>query len=314
MRTSRKGGAKLKQEKIPRQGQAKIAKWPTRLGKHLAVAGENAALRDQAERNERDRWLKELRNIMIVADLPVARRTRVAGEIPLQRIAKGRRATTLRKHVKTWLKVASWLRSTFGVAWPATPDQFAEYVEAMMAGPCSRTYPVSVYKTLMFLEFAGEVDERDFIHKAASVQNVIEESKWLLEKVDLKETRKANVLLVAMVIAMEAQVCDERVREYARIYAWYKLVKLWSGMRFNDTQGVPERTMELGAFCLRGEIHRSKTTGPGKRVNIIPFYVCKEAWLSEPGWLEEGWKLWKLMTVQAGLQGPCVIHVPGTLR
>ena len=34
-------------------------------------------------------------------------------------------------------------------------------------------------------------------------------------------------------------------------------------MRFDDTRGVPNRTLELSDTCLKGVIHRSKTSGPG---------------------------------------------------
>ena len=107
-------------EKIKMVGSAKVTKWPTRLGKKLHMAGTDLALRELAERTERDRWLSELRDIMKRAKLPVVARS--SEESLLLRIAKGRRPNTLRKHVKTWHKVEQWLQSTYSWSWPTSPQ------------------------------------------------------------------------------------------------------------------------------------------------------------------------------------------------
>ena len=57
-------------KRVPHRGTAKRARWPTRLGKMLAGAGDDLALREQIEKKERDRWLGELRQIMSEARLP----------------------------------------------------------------------------------------------------------------------------------------------------------------------------------------------------------------------------------------------------
>ena len=96
-------------------GIAKVARWPTRLGKKLHLAGDDLALLELAERNERDRWTKEIREIVKAAKLPVA--VRSSEDAMLLRVAKGRGPNTLRKHVKTWQKAARWFEATYGVAW-----------------------------------------------------------------------------------------------------------------------------------------------------------------------------------------------------
>ena len=93
------------------------------------------------------------------------------------------------------------------------------------------------------------------MHKAPCIQNMLEESKLALEDIELRPTKKANIMPVALVAAMEAEVVDDSQPNFKRGFAWYKLVKLWTGMRYNDTQGVPMRTAELGDFCWKAEIH-----------------------------------------------------------
>ena len=72
-------------------------------------------------------------------------------------------------------------------------------------------------------------------------------------------------------------------------------------MRFDDTRGTPNRGIELKDTHLVGIIHKSKTSGPGKRVLLLPFYVSKEAWVSRHNWLEVGWRIWTHMGMEAGL-------------
>ena len=126
--------------------------------------------------------------------------------------------------------------------------------------------------------------------------------KVALENVEMKPAKKANILPVAVVAALEAEVVDGTLPTFKRGYAWYKLVKIWTGMRYNDTQGIPLRTAELGDFCWRAEIHRSKTSGPGRKLKILPVFVSRDAYIEQPMWLEIGWLVWKRLGVEAGLQ------------
>ena len=287
--------------KVQPVGTAKRSRWPTRLGLKLHIASTDVAMRELAEKQERDRWLGEIRNIMKRARLPVALRS--SEEALLIRVAKGRRPNTLRKHVKTWAKASRWLKVVHDCEWPKTASQFAEFLEAMVEEPCARSFPESIYKTLMFLEHAGEVPEQDQLYRSPAVKNALEEAAHRLQNATMKETRKAVLLPVAVIMAWETHVVNEEAPRYPRIYAWFRLIKLWTGMRFDDTKGAPNRTMEMFDWGLKGVINRSKTSGPGKRIVLLPFYVHKDAWLCESRWLAVGWKLWTAMGSEAGLLG-----------
>lgn len=79
----------------------------------LHIAPSDIAMRELAERQERDRWLKEIRSIVRAAKLPVALRS--SDEAIMIRVPKGRRPNTLRKHVKTWMKASRWLQAAGGL-------------------------------------------------------------------------------------------------------------------------------------------------------------------------------------------------------
>ena len=78
-----------------------------------------------------------------------------------RRMGKGRRLSTLRKHVKVWERFSGWLKAVCGIQWPASPVHFAEYLEVRVSEPCGRTIPVSIFKMLIFMENAAEVHPED---------------------------------------------------------------------------------------------------------------------------------------------------------
>eukprot|EP00913_Durusdinium_trenchii_P028945 g27139.t1 len=190
---------------------------------------------------------------------------------PADALERLRRPNTLRKHVKTWQKVGQWLEMTFGKPWPSTPSEFAEYIEAIVQEPCAKSAPEAAYKTLMFMEFGGEVEESAFLHRSSAVRNAIEEAQMKLASSEIRPSRKALLLPLAVVMAMEEMVISDDRLPFSRAYAWYRLVKIWAGLRFDDTKGIPNRSMELRENYLVGIIHKSKTSGPGKRVLQLPF-------------------------------------------
>ena len=60
----------LKQAVPPTTGPPGGAKWPTRLRRSLALAG-SATARETAEGDQRNRWVREVRAIVVAAGLPV---------------------------------------------------------------------------------------------------------------------------------------------------------------------------------------------------------------------------------------------------
>ena len=128
-------------EKIPRLGRATAGRWPTRLGRRIAGATGGERERESIEKEERKRWLRELKQIMVKANMPVAKELRAAGHVlETERFGKGRRASTLRKHVKVWHRVQEWMLETFGYPWPRRPEEFACFLEARAQEPSTPAY------------------------------------------------------------------------------------------------------------------------------------------------------------------------------
>ena len=142
-----------------RKDKAPVARWPCWLSRLVGRAGDNMDLRDRAERSERTRWTVMLK---MEPGLPASVGWNADPDgTAWHWIGKGRRSTTLRKHVKTWRHVATWLYSAYNAPWPQNVEQFIEYITHRVAEPCGKSIPTSLMKTLMFIEVAREVQEKD---------------------------------------------------------------------------------------------------------------------------------------------------------
>lgn len=298
----RKEAMKNLRDLIPRKGKAKIERWPTRLEKKLYRAGDDQDLRAKAEKDERTRWMLEIRKLLREAEAPAMLRAAVVEGVDMsRRFGKGRRASTLRKHAKTWAKVRNWMKVTFGRPWPESPEEFALFLECRAREPCGKTVPGSVYRTLLFMESAGEFPPEQQLGKSAAIRNTLEEVNMQLESQASRFTKKAWHMPVKMVVALEKKVLECHAENYPRVYAWFRLVKLWSGMRFADTTGLDHSTLEWQSFGLTGVLNRTKTTGPGKKVTLLRIFISKDCWLECETWLTTGYELWVKLSQEAGL-------------
>ena len=91
-------------------------------------------------------------------------------------------------------------------------------------------------------------------------------------------------------------------KSYARWFAWLKLVKLWAALRWDDVQGVPNPALIMRTDgTMVGKITRSKTTGIGKKVEVMNFYISGQAYFLQSEWLLTGWTLNGWMSAQSGM-------------
>ena len=257
-------------EKVPAKGSATIHRWPTRLQRKMIQAGDSVARRDAVEKEERTRWIREIRDLLREGGCPAtAGALNTAGQDLSRKFGKGRRMSTLRKHAKTWQKVRDWTMVTFRHPWPESPEEFVAYFESRADEPCGHTIPGSIFKTLMFMENAGEYPPAEQLGKSPAIKNALEEINMQLAGNAPNFVKRAWHLPVRVVRAMEEAVLDVRLPKFARAYAWFRLVKLWTGMRCSDTTGCVYELVEWEDEGLTPVLARTKTTGPGKKVTLF---------------------------------------------
>ena len=87
---------------------------------------------------------------------------------------------------------------------------------------------------------------------------------------------------------MERVVVDGRLPSYQRFYAWAKLLRHWCSLRWDDGMGVKPEDLRMRARGLFGLLQRSKTSGPDKKVKLLPIFGSRDAWLEDSTWLATG--------------------------
>ena len=268
--------------------------WPTRLQRKLSHAKEDDQ-RERIEEDERMRQIGKLVDLLSKAGLlkEDSRQEGAASVWMTKRRAMGRRASTLRVHVRTGEKMRLFSASCLDKPWFGNVADVMDYIAGRLEEPCGKSIPVSIMGALKFLESAAEVPQEARLSEHPVLLNFMAEisrSKWWTGR----EKVSANRLVAAVVLCWEFVVMEETERSYVRVYAWYKLIKLWAMLRWNDTLGVPPMRMQMGRYGdLSGEIVRSKTTGAGKKIDVQFFYVSKDAWLMAEGWLKKGYEIFQ---------------------
>eukprot|EP00434_Breviolum_minutum_P020185 symbB.v1.2.017800.t1/scaffold1394.1/size200789/23 len=218
--------------------------------------------------------------------------------------AMGRRPNTLRQHVRLARKFNTYMRAAYVHQWFRHSGDVMEYVALRLEEPCGKSVPSSIWSTLKFLEMSAEVPESKRISSDLSLKNFFDEISrhpaWAVSSVRTSAKR----LPLAVAASWECMVVRKEERSYVRIFAWFKLLKLWAALRWDDTLGIPPSSIELlRGRGLRGKIVRSKTTGDGKRVDVQDFYVAFDSWLVASEWLSVGWSLFCEMGRSYGNQG-----------
>ena len=170
-----------------------------------------------------------------------------------------------------------------------------DYIEAREAEGAPRTAFGDMQAALRFFEEAGERPEALRLHDSPALTNAVKEATAAAAERAAgqpgRRGRQAPPLLVAQLAAMETAVVNEKLPKFIRMYAWYRLFRHWTSMRWHDTLGVRPDKLQVRSRGVFGRLERSKTSGPGKRMATLPIFVSFQAWIVKDSWLMTGMNL-----------------------
>ena len=277
----------------PPPGAAPAMRFPTQLRRSAALAGDPAGRR-RAEDAERRRWLERLGGLVVEAGLPLAE---VARSVPqpqviLDRVGQGRRATTLRRRCRDWEKARRFLVLQLGRAWPRDVGDLLLYIDAMVEGGYAPSAFVGFVSALAFLERGGGVVASGLLHSHGLLTAAIQESRLQASRAAPRAVRGAPRLPLAVIAGLERLVVKDGPPTYVRMYAWIRLIKVWGTLRFDDHRGLEPRNVALTEAGLVGTLTRTKTSGLGKKREVLGLFIDSAVHISEPAWLSCGWGLW----------------------
>jgi hypothetical protein len=129
------------------------------------------------------------------------------------------------------------------------------------------------------------------------------------------QQKVAPPFFVGMADALERLVVDSGEPKFVRMYAWWKLIKVYGTLRFDDHRGLDPASLVLTSATLSGSLTRTKTSGTGKARENLPLSISAFAAISGLDWLRVGLVLWTahltprdyfLLLPAPGLEG--VVH------
>ena len=151
--------------------------WPTRFYRRLRHCKEEGQ-RQKLEEDERDRQIGKLvvllKKIGLIEDGD-DRPAGPSGAWAVKRHALGRRANTLRIHVRLGERMGEYAMRTHGVEWFRNVAEIMDYVAGRLEEPCGKTVPNSIYSTVKFLELSAELPVQRRMGSDQALENFINE-------------------------------------------------------------------------------------------------------------------------------------------
>ena len=269
-----------------------LVRWPNRRSKALALADSEGA-RAKIEAEELNRWRYQLVQVLKECQFPVCSQALFAADPDrvLQATAGTVRASTLRTRIREWIKLSVWVFAVESRHYPSNMGLLLDYIEERREEPCSRTRLRSILSAVSFVERAGGIPKDMMLSAQPPVLNLVNVRTAELE-VGAPPTRQAVPIPLLLIISLELAVGDKGLPKYLRALAWCRLLKLWTSSRADDLQGASFDNMVIAQEGLRGHFDRTKTSGAGRRVRFLPFFVSRDSWLVNDRWLDQGFDIW----------------------
>ena len=254
--------------------------------------GAMESMADQ-DRRVKAKWIQRLRDVLTQARAPA-----LAGVDPtdlneyVSMLVGKARPGTIRIRVHTWEIFLRWLLASKGRLWPQDVADLVEYIRMMVGLPAAAYFPRTFASAVQWFGGRAGFEHMEDAGNDVRFRRAVEWAELELGS-EVLRVRKAPRLPVVVLMALELKVVDMNAPRAIRVTAWYRLVKVYGGLRWDDLQRMHSDHMELKDAGLTGRMVRTKVSGPGRRVREVPLYVSRDADLTGVGWLEIGYGLWR---------------------
>lgn len=241
----------------------------------------------------RGKQVDRLVQMLIELETPAAMAARAckAPEQVLRGCAGGRRTATLKARLRVMAKATAFWKTVHRCStYPTSAGMILDYLQEVWDPKCPTALD-SLVAALAFFEEAGSIEAERRWSKHPLIKMNVADLQAQCERGLV--TKQAPALVPHLLWKLEGIVMAVGEKWYTRCMAWYRLVRVWGGMRAGDGRSCSPGDLAMTEEGLKVTLVLTKTTGPGKRVQTLTAYVSREAWLGHRGWLDRGWSLWK---------------------
>ena len=203
------------------------------------------------------------------------------------------RISTVRRYLASWERFREWSDALYKPGMRPTSITLVDYMYAREEEGMGPSIPLAVSAAVAWFERTAGIAEEDILMNQHFPQIVMKELTRKLEQ-KAPPIRRAPRWLGCFIAPLETLVVDGAVQFEVRVCAWFKLIKMWASMRFDDAAHLKTSELRFYDGQLVGMMHQSKTTGAGKRVRELPIFIAKDAYVLHDDWLSIGFDLVKL--------------------
>ena len=163
-----------------------------------------------------------------------------------------------------------------------------DYLTDRADEPCGSSSPGDVVAIISSFENLGNRPTSERVANSGRPRNLMSELQVALAVDKPRVKRKAVPYLAIFLASWETTVMDLAQPCYVRTLAWVKCLQVWAALRTSDMANISPQNLELSTARLSGKITGSKTTGAGKKVHSLEFFVSRSCWLVQADWIEVG--------------------------
>jgi hypothetical protein len=231
---------------------------------------------------------------LVLAEFPIASMVQgdVEGSYVLARCGQCRRLNTLRRHVGALERYQRWLALQGLGGWSYEVPVLLRFLQDEADGGAGSSRLSATVSAVRFAERSGGQPPALAVGGSGLIDSFLKELHLEAALTKGRERLQAPRDVLCVVAGLERLVISEGVARYVRMYAWWLLLKGWGSMRFDDHRGLVPAKMVMGPRGLSARLVRTKTSGPGKRVETLPLFVGKSSYIFEEDWLPVGMGLW----------------------
>ncbi len=252
--------------------------------------------REQAETQERNKWLARLKQLLQNLGARTSRTLEegTEGLRSVRLLVGGRRASTLRARIRCWEQYQAWLRDTHGIGIQSDPYHIIDYLNTRAAEPCTKSVIRGIADMIKFSEGVMGMYPTERLSDHPLVMSAVNELTAELQRAGPnRRGGQAPRPPVRLLILLERLVTDSKGDPYDRLLATWCLLSSWAMLRFDDHRGLAPKSLVKDGNGWRFSLSRSKTTGPDKRVETRPGVLDDDCYVDEASWMKMGMDLWQ---------------------
>ena len=200
------------------------------------------------------------------------------------------RNSSLKRYLRYIEELVFWMLRAKIREPPFRAAEVMDYLFMLSEKPCGPTVPGAFLEAMAWFERVSGLG----IEQRITVKPVLLSARDVIVK-ELKRKGvpicRAPRLPGAMIASLERLVSNEAEAMGIRVGAWYRLIKCWGTLRYDDIQHLSPQAVRFYGGRFLAILYETKTSGPERRQVELSIAITEDSWICNRDWLSVGWRL-----------------------